>query len=164
MNIRRICLALCAALLLLFSATISSARETARADPELRGGVARSGDIAHEPCVRGICWHLLRQARLGFGHGEHAAFIVRTPSGGLTFIPWTAESEPDMARWEGPIPEGTVAIVHTHPNWLPMPSRTDALSARLGGIPIYVITRGEISKTDGDSAVVVVKGEWKPVT
>lgn len=120
------------------------------------------GDPIREPEVREMCWTLLGKARLGFAHDEHAAFVVRSDSGSLYFVEWPSNGMIDSARWDGPLPRGAVAIIHTHPNWLPMPSALDARTAARAHLPVYVITRLQITRTDGASPQVVVEGDWKP--
>jgi proteasome lid subunit RPN8/RPN11 len=53
-----------------------------------------------------------------------------------------------------------VAILHTHPIYLPLPSNRDMRVAREVAIPVYVITRNRIERTDGGTPVVVVAGDW----
>jgi proteasome lid subunit RPN8/RPN11 len=53
-----------------------------------------------------------------------------------------------------------VAIIHTHPNWLPLPSKLDVLVARQTAVPVYVLTRTRIARTDGGQPAVVVAGDW----
>ena len=120
----------------------------------LQSAAAHAGDleIAADPGVRGIFAFLLEQP----GRGEHAAFIVRTPCGGFTFVKWPASDDEDSMRWSGGYPSGTVAIAHTHPNWLPMPSSVDIHSAANAHVPIYVITRMHVTKTDGASVTIVL--------
>jgi hypothetical protein len=115
-----------------------------------------------DPAVRSMCWELLRSARMGFASDEHAAFIVRSDSGGFICVVWPASDAVDSARWEGAYPRGTVAIVHTHRNWLPMPSRIDINAAAHAHVPVYVITRKHITKTDGTAPQVIVDGDWQP--
>jgi hypothetical protein len=117
-------------------------------------------DLALETPVREMSWRLLGNARLGFSHEEQAAFVVRTASGAYGFFSWPSNGVFDSARWEGPFPGGVVAIIHTHPNWMPSPSSIDARTARATGVPVYVITRTEISKTTGGAAEVVISGDW----
>lgn len=126
----------------------------------LQSAVSRDsqGEIAVEPSVRGIFFFLLQSSH----RDERAAFIIRTPSGGFSFIAWPASDDANGVQWRGAYPRGTVAIVHTHPSWLPMPSRIDVRSAAESHLPIYVITSHRISKTDGVNAVVVAEDEWKP--
>jgi hypothetical protein len=121
-----------------------------------------NAELADEPVVRQTCWRLLARARFGFSRGEQAAFIVRGESGRISAVEWPSKGEPDSALWVGAFPAGTVAIVHTHPNWLGTPSRIDAHTARSTHLPVYVITRTRICKTDGASTHIVVDGDWQP--
>jgi len=122
----------------------------------LQSAMAHSGaELAHAPAVRGIFAHLLLQPQ----RVEHAAFIVRTASGGFTFVEWPASDDENCVRWSGDYPRGTVAIAHTHPRWLPMPSKIDVRSAAAAHVPIYVITQTRVTKTDGATVTVVIDGE-----
>jgi len=119
---------------------------------------ASHDEIAVDQGVRGIFLFLLQTTH----RDERAAFIIRTSCGGFTFVSWPASDDANSVAWRGAYPAGTVAIVHTHPNWLPMPSRIDIRSAAAAHLPIYVITTRRITKTDGVTAKVVLDGEWKP--
>ncbi|HEX7419040.1 MAG TPA: Mov34/MPN/PAD-1 family protein [Thermoanaerobaculia bacterium] len=44
------------------------------------------------------------------------------------------------ATWTGRMPEGTAAIIHSHPRTLPNPSQNDILEAHRLGIPVIVVT------------------------
>jgi hypothetical protein len=85
---------------------------------------------------------------------------MRTATGAYGFLTWPSDGAFDSARWEGRFPGGVVAIIHTHPNWMPSPSSIDARTARAIGVPVYVITRTEISKTTGGPPEVVISGDW----
>ncbi|HEV8657926.1 MAG TPA: Mov34/MPN/PAD-1 family protein [Thermoanaerobaculia bacterium] len=119
-----------------------------------------AADLALEAPVREMSRRLLGNARFGFSHEEQAAFVVRTASGAIGFLHWPSDGVFDSARWEGRFPGGVVAIIHTHPNWMPSPSSIDAWTARSTGVSVYVITRAEISKTTGGAAEVVISGDW----
>jgi hypothetical protein len=108
-------------------------------------------ELAHDRVVQSIFAALWKEGHYGFGHAEAAAFIVRCRGGGIGFVAWHASDEPDSARWEGAIPSGTVAIVHTHPNYLPLPSSIDAATARRTHVPVYVVTSAVVTRTDGIS-------------
>lgn len=90
---------------------------------------------------------LLGNAHSGFSRMEMAAFIVRDASGALTIVAWPPNGIPDSAMWAGPIPDGAIAIAHTHPNWLPRPSTVDIKTARTVKMPVYVITRMQVWET-----------------
>jgi hypothetical protein len=103
---------------------------------------------------------LLRRARFGMARTEEAAFLIRNAAGATFFLHWPSDGELNQATWNGPIPAGTVAILHTHPNYLPLPSNRDIRVARTIAIPVYVITRNRIERTDGGKPVIIVAGDW----
>ncbi len=124
---------------------------------------ARSGEVAGDPKVLPLLWQMLGDAGGGFRRTEVAAFIVRKADGQLVLVRWPEAGEPDTSRWVGRLPGGAVAIVHTHPNWEPLPSRIDIRTAQRSHLPVYVVTRTEISKTFGGSPLIVLNGDWNPV-
>ena len=111
-------------------------------------------DIASLLVVRGIFRSLLSMARYGFGPSEEAAFIIRTRNG-IAFLHWPTSGDRNGSLWEGPIPDGTIAIAHTHPAGVPMPSFIDARTSSVTGLPVYVITNAMISRTTGGRGEVV---------
>ena len=115
-------------------------------------------DLVREPQVQTLMRELLSDTRSGFEHREEAAFIVRGPHGNFYSIEWPSNGALDSARWEGTFPPGTVAIAHTHPTHLPMPSNIDITVARDVHVPVYVVTPAKITRTDGGEPVVVA--EW----
>ena len=126
--------------------------------------VARArADIACRPSVLQESWDLL--ALGGYGHSayEHGAFIVRDESGQLHLRSWKFDHEFLTAHYLGAIPSDVVAVTHTHPNELPMPSDGDQWLARTTGLPVFVLTRMLITVTDGYSNRVVRSGDWRPV-
>ncbi|HYK00421.1 MAG TPA: hypothetical protein VE974_01605 [Thermoanaerobaculia bacterium] len=116
-------------------------------------------ELAHDPVVRDFCRVLLEKAE-SERYREQGAFVVRTEEGLLYFVTWPPSEEMDKLRWHGRFPKGTVAIVHTHPSWVKDPSRLDVRAARRARIPVYVITKSRISRTDGKEPVVVAEGDW----
>jgi proteasome lid subunit RPN8/RPN11 len=78
----------------------------------------------------------------------------------LYFVVWPPSGEKDLLRWYGRVPEGTVAIVHTHPPWLPAASSLDLRTARETQIPVYVLTPFRISKMTGGPSAVTLEGDW----
>jgi hypothetical protein len=125
---------------------------------------APHADVRAEPVrdttVRASMWTLLADARYGFAKSEQAAFLVRHGDS-YFLVRWPESTLRGKAHWSGAFPPHAVAIVHTHPNWTPDPSALDAQTARVTGLPVYVITRQRISKTIGDATIVVASGEWK---
>jgi hypothetical protein len=113
-----------------------------------------------DPAVHGVFAALLRNARYGCSSQEQAAFLIRDARGATFFLRWRGNGELNRAEWDGPLPAGTVAIIHTHPNWLPLPSNRDIRVAREASVPVYVITLTRIARTDGGAPFVVVSGDW----
>ena len=121
---------------------------------------AQSSEIANDPQVRRFFWSMMQDNRYGFTETEDAAFVVRREDGRIEFIKWSSETH-HRATWRGKLPRGVIAIVHTHPNWIPNPSPTDARTAKLRRVPVYVVTRSHIIKTTGEATETVSKGDWK---
>ena len=121
---------------------------------------AATADVAHDSAVREFFWELMSMTRYGFAETEEAAFIV-VSDGRLSFVRWSSSELPHQARWQGPFPKGTIAIVHTHPNWIPSPSTIDVRTAQRSRVPVYVITRNRISKTKDGKSEVVFEGDWR---
>lgn len=120
---------------------------------------ADAPDVIDDPRVRDGFRRLLQRSRYGFD-AEQAAFLVRRADGSLTLVDWQYGGERNEATWQGAFPEGTIAIVHTHPCWLPMPSGIDKATARRSHVPVYVLTRLRITRTSGDEPAVVAHGDW----
>lgn len=121
---------------------------------------AHTTDLAFDPAVRKAFLMMMKDTRFGFSHMEEAAFVVQNADGDLSMVAWPPSGEPDSARWFGRFPDGTVAIAHTHPNYMPLPSKVDAVTARKSHVPVYVVTPFAIAKTYGGAPEVVVRGEW----
>ena len=119
-------------------------------------------EIASDPYLREQLWTLVRDSAFGFAKTEEAAFVVREDDGTFKLIRWPGTGSANESRWRGPFPRGAVAIVHTHPNAFPQPSRIDVRTARMRNIPVYVLTRLKITKTTGGSPITVQKGNWDP--
>ena len=84
---------------------------------------------------------LLRDASWGLaGPYERAAFVVESGDGTLRCVPWPATHGYLSEHFHGVFPEGTVAIVHTHPADRPQPSGHDIQEAARIGLPIYVLS------------------------
>lgn len=130
-------------------------------DREAAHSMLQPGEFATDPEVVPVLWQMFGDAGFGFRHTEEAAFIVGNGDGGFIFVRWPSGAEPDTARWTGPMPGRVVAIVHTHPNWLPLPSRIDIRTAKQSHVPVYVVTRRAISKTSGGSPEIVLSGDWR---
>lgn len=83
--------------------------------------------------------HLVQLAGYGKRSDERAAFLV-LDNGHIRLETWPASNAYHAAAWSGRIPEGTVAIAHTHPQAFPDASVHDRSEAQRLGIPIFVLT------------------------
>lgn len=109
-----------------------------------------------------LAWDLLASASYGRDPKEHAAFIVVDERGELQLSRWPWGAESMRATYRGEVPRAAVAVVHTHPNELPNPSRGDVALARKLGITVYVITRTSVTGTDGSRTTQIAYGDWNP--
>ena len=107
-------------------------------------------------------WALLATARYGQLPYEQAAWAVADAEGRVTFVRWKFNHEALGATFRGAIPANVVAIVHTHPNDRPTPSQDDKLTARRLGIPVYVLTRTALTRTNGSRTENIFLGDWNP--
>lgn len=106
---------------------------------------------------------LLWSNRYGsFDRTERAAFIVDRGDGSLECVAWPQHYERERATFTGVVPAGTIAIIHTHPINVPMPSEQDEKESRRLGIPIYVLTPLEVTKAVPSliGPVLVHRGAW----
>ena len=97
-----------------------------------------------------------------FDRTERAAFIVDRGGGLLECVLWPGTQEHERATFRGEMPPGTVAIIHTHPIHVPMPSKEDEEAAQRLGIAIYALTPNSITRASpsGGGSVFVRKGQW----
>ncbi|HVS30542.1 MAG TPA: Mov34/MPN/PAD-1 family protein [Thermoanaerobaculia bacterium] len=90
------------------------------------------------------------------GHGrfeyESAAFLVLREDGKFDCAVWPSVRAWRRATWAGPVPDGTVAVMHTHPRSLPMPSAHDSREASRIGIPVIVVAGRFVSMVGKNSA------------
>ncbi len=91
---------------------------------------------------------------------ETAAFIVAEEGGHFRCVAWPFYGGRRVQHFPGRIPEGTVGIVHTHPNHLPFPSQHDSTTAIRLGLPIIVLTTYNIVVATAEGQTIpVVRGE-----
>ena len=102
---------------------------------------------------------VLRAGLFGWVETERAAFIVDHGDGSFDSVTWPASQALRRETFHGQIPEGTRAIIHTHPARWPEPSLQDRLEAVRLGIPIYVLTPRAIYKTERFEVAAVVRDE-----
>ena len=98
-------------------------------------------DYFSDVFLRGALWR---------DSSESAAFLVRGNDGELQCLVWPTTNEYKGQSFRGQIPEGTVAIIHTHPGAAYQPSAGDARQARDIGLPIFVLTQSHVTAVDAD--------------
>jgi len=79
---------------------------------------------------------------------EVAAFIMRSDDGTLSLRSWPNQRRFRTAQWSGPLPPAAIAIIHSHPVTMPLPSTMDRREAERLRIPIYAVSRGSLCKAD----------------
>lgn len=107
-------------------------------------------------------FELWRKARFGHERRERAAWVVAGEDGALAWREWPPSGFFDREVWHGPMPEGTIAIVHTHADGAdPRPSLQDAATARLRNVLVYAISRSGVFRvTPGGTTERVAGEEW----
>ena len=107
---------------------------------------------------------LLKAATYGLSDFETAAWLVRHPDGREMLVPWPVASQRKRHFWSGPLPGGTVALLHTHPaTENPRPSVRDREVVRRLRLPVYTISRWGIYRADPDGTVSPVASPcWTP--
>jgi hypothetical protein len=101
-----------------------------------------------ESALAGVGDQLLNRVVPDSRDREQAAFLTRDHNGDLGCRLWPLTTERSSSTYWGRVPEGTVAIIHTHPHEWSLPSRQDgALSAKLR-LPVLVVTHGWLSSVD----------------
>lgn len=116
--------------------------------------------------VAGILRTLAGKAALKTDEMEVAIFIVREPDGDFTCRLWPHTASRRSEHYKGSIPTGTVAIGHTHPYYMPLPSGGDVAESTRIGLPIYVVSRWEVNVVDPASGknVLLLRGTaWSDI-
>ena len=102
-------------------------------------------ELVAEPNVAACFAQLLKLGGYGKRPQERAAFLVLHAHHRFACIVWPPSFGYRSERWIGPIPDGTVAIVHTHPEREPHPSSFDIEEAERIGVPILVLTNDSVT-------------------
>jgi hypothetical protein len=95
---------------------------------------------------------LFRRAMMGSLDIERAAFLT-FENGRFACLLWPASGDFRRESFEGAIPVGTVAIVHTHPNRIPKASPQDKATAKQTGLPLFTLTFANITMVDPGSGI-----------
>jgi len=110
-------------------------------------------------CSRYLMW----SNRFGsFDRLERAAFLIDRGDGVIRCVMWPDTDQRERASFNGTVPRGTIAIIHSHPLNVPWPSNQDIREARRLGIAIYALTPTSVMKAlpSNDPPVMVRKGFW----
>ncbi len=116
-------------------------------------GPALLKDRAVQQCFASM----LAATRFGATGEEIGAFLVVETDGTRRCQRWPTKGM-RRVEWRGPIPTGTVAIVHTHPAAAPLPSRHDRDAARNAGLPFIVIAPCQVTAAMADGASMDLAG------
>ena len=118
-------------------------------------------ELSRDAAVRALFADLLRAADYGYGNAERGAFLVLGADGNYRCELWPG-GELRRTRFEGSIPRGTVAIVHTHPYSTPQVSADDQEAARVSRLPVYALTMNEIwmATPEGGKRAVERSARW----
>ena len=104
--------------------------------------------VAAEPELMALFRDLFIRSGNGTREDERAAFIVKEKDGGWSCLLWPSTAAYRSAEFTGPIPEGTVAIAHTHPNAIVKASRQDRDAASSSQLPLFTLTWANITLVD----------------
>ncbi len=105
-------------------------------------------------------FELWRKAGFGRERRERAAWVVVAENGALVWRDWPPSGSFDREVWRGPVPDGTIAIVHTHANGFdPRPSLQDEKTARLRNLPVYAISRWGVFRVTPEGTTEQIAGE-----
>lgn len=123
-----------------------------------------SADLLQDPEVVALFAHLFQLAGLGTRDLERAAFLVREPDESWSCLLWPMNAAFRTEEFRGRIPDGAVAIVHTHPNRIPQASLEDSRAAIAAGLPLYTITWANVTVIDertGVEARIFRNRDWR---
>jgi JAB domain-containing protein similar to deubiquitination enzymes len=94
----------------------------------------------------------------GLGKLERAAFLKINGRGTFDCQVWPAPFAIHRAEWLGATPDGTVAVIHSHPVGSPDPSEHDRQEAIRLGVPMIVVTPEALTMAlPRDGAIVRVR-------
>lgn len=113
--------------------------------------------------VRGFFTDVLQRGARWHDSGESAAFLVADTRGDVQCLAWPATNEYLRQSFRGDVPRRTIAIIHTHPDNAPRPSKGDIEQALGLHLPLYVLTRTKITAVDprtGSEIAVVREKAW----
>jgi proteasome lid subunit RPN8/RPN11 len=100
---------------------------------------------------------MLGATRFGAGNEERGAFIVVSADGRRRCQHWSSRAQ-RRVEWRGVIPEGTIAVAHTHPATAPLPSDADRKTAMALHLPLIVIAPFRVTAVLPDGSQETLAG------
>jgi hypothetical protein len=101
------------------------------------------------------------------GYGRHparteeSAWILKNPYNNYSTIRWPATGKKNAHFWRGPVPNGVVALAHTHTvKAYSKPSRMDISESKRLQIPFYIISDKGIWIVDQGNVKKILGGDW----
>ena len=96
-------------------------------------------------------------ARSGFRYNQYetAAFVSVAADGQYRCTMWPFQPLWHGQQFRGTVPEGTIAIVHTHPKGFDRPSGQDVAESKRTGYTFYVISFWCIYRIDPSTGRIV---------
>ncbi len=119
---------------------------------------------AHDPCVMKELASMVRDAAGGMKRGaEVAGFLMAGGDGSVSLARWRSTAGVWGERFDGAIPAGVVAVVHTHPREWDRPSSADVREAMRIGLPFYVLSQLHVWVVNPASGEVVelARSGWR---
>jgi hypothetical protein len=111
---------------------------------EQMSGATQTSLLADDPGVQALLRDLLKKAGYGHRTTERAAFLVIDARGEYQCLLWPFHHGFAKERFRGRVPPFTIAVAHTHPNSVPLPSAQDEREAGRLGLPFLVVSLHDI--------------------
>ena len=111
----------------------------------------RGHELMDNRQVQTESYNLFKESGYGNNPTEHSMWVT-SKDGQYGFVPWPWSAESAKETWKGPAPEGSVAVVHTHPSAKsdrPSPGDHDLANGKQNSsirMPVYVLHRNGIMK------------------
>jgi hypothetical protein len=116
-----------------------------------------TSSTVRDPQVQRCFSELVDAGGRGRRSDERAAFLVYD-AGTFSCVAWPSRFGYNRAEWNGRIPDGAIAVVHTHPLATPLPSWHDLKEAARIGAPVVVVTPDLVSAAMPRGEVITLAG------
>jgi hypothetical protein len=113
----------------------------------------RGHELLDNTLVQGEAYNLFQASAFGNDRREHSMWVI-SKDGQYSFVRWPWSAETNKEIWKGPVPDGAVAIVHTHPTGTsqqPSSGDRDLATGKQSKnikMPVYVLHKNGIWKAD----------------